>query len=449
MDRICDLTSDCIDGSDEKNCSTKTHFYCENDEPLFVPVSKVMDGNSDCSDLYDECSKEFYENDPFSSRQEMIANPILRYSAWIIVLISVTWNLCIICNISWSINKKNKPRIKYYNKVMLCNLAIADLLMGVALLMILCKSVKYSKQWCLEDQKWRIGNVCSAIGVLITISSESSILILVILISFRLKTVIFPLQTRTQKSSKVIHFLVIAWILGFFTAFFPYMGISSHIMSPKILLSADKTLNKYFGSNIVSFDTFQEYVVRISSLGNEPSIADLDYNSVNKGKIYMDFLHKYYPRFLSVIDGYFDYYSAHAVCMPRIYKTSEDQYINPFTVIIMSLNFISMIYISVAYIVLYFKSKPSRNINRTSSRTTKLQKKITVLLLTDFLCWFPICLISFISMTVKPVSNEIYAYSAIIQIPINSALNPIIYSNVIPNIKKIISKKIIPAVYGQ
>ena len=58
-----------------------------------------------------------------------------------------------------------------------------------------------------------------------------------------------------------------------------------------------------------------------------------------------------------------------------------------------------------------------------------MQKKVFRILATDFCCWFPISLIAILSIAGVPISNTAYAVSAIILLPINSALNPIIYSN--------------------
>ena len=60
-----------------------------------------------------------------------------------------------------------------------------------------------------------------------------------------------------------------------------------------------------------------------------------------------------------------------------------------------------------------------------------MQKKILRVLATDFCCWVPISLMAFLSLSGVPISNDTYAVSAIILLPINSALNPILYSNAI------------------
>ena len=67
----------------------------------------------------------------------------------------------------------------------------------------------------------------------------------------------------------------------------------------------------------------------------------------------------------------------------------------------------------------------------TSFIFADMQKKILRVLATDFCCWVPISLMAFLSFSGVRISNDAYAVSAIILLPINSALNPILYSDAI------------------
>ncbi|CAK8675565.1 unnamed protein product [Clavelina lepadiformis] len=70
-----------------------------------------------------------------------------------------------------------------------------------------------------------------------------------------------------------------------------------------------------------------------------------------------------------------------------------------------------------------------RSANKDKSK--KLQNKVLRLVVTDFCCWVPISIMAFINFSGIPVSNVVYAVSAIILLPINSALNLILYSDFI------------------
>ena len=59
-----------------------------------------------------------------------------------------------------------------------------------------------------------------------------------------------------------------------------------------------------------------------------------------------------------------------------------------------------------------------------------MQRKIYRLLATDFCCWVPISIMAFVNFSGVPLPDIAYAISAIVLLPINSALNPILYSDV-------------------
>lgn len=56
---------------------------------------KVFDGRGDCSDWSDECPTQTKppDEDIFSSRYELIANPILRILVWIMGVAAICGNL--------------------------------------------------------------------------------------------------------------------------------------------------------------------------------------------------------------------------------------------------------------------------------------------------------------------------------------------------------------------
>ena len=65
-----------------------------------------------------------------------------------------------------------------------------------------------------------------------------------------------------------------------------------------------------------------------------------------------------------------------------------------------------------------------------------MQKKIYRLVATDFCCWAPISIMVFINFSGVPHSDIAYVVSAIVLLPINSALNPILYSDLFDKLLK-------------
>ncbi|XP_055889651.1 relaxin receptor 1-like isoform X2 [Biomphalaria glabrata] len=55
-------------------------------------------------------------------------------------------------------------------------------------------------------------------------------------------------------------------------------------------------------------------------------------------------------------------------------------------------------------------------------------KKLAFVAMSDFMCWFPIGVIGYFSMKGHTFDRDVYAWFAVFVLPINSALNPIIYT---------------------
>jgi len=153
-------------------------------------------------------------------------------------------------------------------------------------------------------------------------------------------------------------------------------------------------------------------------------------------------LSEYFPDHAPVSRGYFGYYSDSGVCMPKFYRVDdEDQDFQPVSSAVVTFNFIALLYIAAAYVTIYRRSTRNtlaRTSQQTSAQAQAMYRKITVLIATDMICWFPVCIMTFLSMSGVVLDPLAYAVSAIVLLPINSSLNPIIYATPISAVKKAI-----------
>ncbi|CAG5135744.1 unnamed protein product [Candidula unifasciata] len=67
------------------------------------------------------------------------------------------------------------------------------------------------------------------------------------------------------------------------------------------------------------------------------------------------------------------------------------------------------------------------NSNRRS-QDVAVAKQLFLVVLTDFLCYFPVGLMGLLAMTGHQIGNKVYAWSAVLVLPINSAINPVLYT---------------------
>lgn len=137
-------------------------------------------------------------------------------------------------------------------------------------------------------------------------------------------------------------------------------------------------------------------------------------------------------------NSYSDYYANNGLCLPL----HIDQ---PFTsgwqfsaFIYLGINFSAVIVIIALYVRMYLMIMSGRQTSRpVAIKAEKREDAILAIrfffiVLTDCLCWIPIVVIKLIALREVNISSAIYGWLVVFIIPVNSALNPIIYTLAAP-----------------
>nr|KAG5705763.1 hypothetical protein BaRGS_027422 [Batillaria attramentaria] len=82
------------------------------------------------------------------------------------------------------------------------------------------------------------------------------------------------------------------------------------------------------------------------------------------------------------------------------------------------------------YLVLIFNTVRKNSITKSNqdNQDATIARRLTTIVLSDFLCWFPIGLLGLLASTGTPISSEVNIGMAIFVLPFNSALNPFLYT---------------------
>ena len=106
------------------------------------------------------------------------------------------------------------------------------------------------------------------------------------------------------------------------------------------------------------------------------------------------------------------FYGKSAVCLPL--QLSEDRMAGweYAAGIFIGLNFVSFVYILVAYIVMFITVRNSSNKVRSTNlkRESQMARRMSFIILTDFLCWMPVILIGLLSVLGKFHDPDKQAY---------------------------------------
>uniref|UniRef100_A0A3P8RKU1 Relaxin family peptide receptor 1 n=1 Tax=Amphiprion percula TaxID=161767 RepID=A0A3P8RKU1_AMPPE len=128
-----------------------------------------------------------------------------------------------------------------------------------------------------------------------------------------------------------------------------------------------------------------------------------------------------------------NFYGTNGVCFPLHSEQPETVWAHVYSIVIfLGLNLVAFLIIVLSYASMFY------NIQRTGTQTTKysnhIKKEVTIakrffsIVITDSLCWIPIFVLKILSLLQVEIPGTICSWVVIFILPINSALNPILYT---------------------
>jgi len=539
--RVCDGVKDCSHGEDERFCPGR--FYCTHGKPLHIDESLKGNGKNDCEDGSDE-----YDSEIQSSRYNLINNLALQVLVWIMAVTALIGNLAVIGSMLAELYKMSRfakasfflqtnresnckrsslhfspafkaslrgssrfrkgrcginghrRLVRLWNSVLVLNLALADLLMGVYLMSLAVlsflneKQTNDSYQHRIFDRKWRASSTCHSLGALLLTSSEASVFTLVSLTTLRLHTVLRPFASYHLKFRYLSLIVLTTWVLSIAYSASPLLPFFRDVFFSSAWVSLPFPQIRQPVVNRTAADSLVRMVSFLAGSSIEATHCPNDTLSWNAMQSYLDRVAPFHNDW-----QFYGYYSENSVCVPKLYVTTDDPFwSHAFCMIVV--NFISVVYIVSAYVIIYTKSSyqpqfvgskskagermgtersrpgPSRSqssierwkkascrsdaailrscrsdaailrsqsrrsrtasvrssigVSRAQVSTADMQRRIALLVVTDCMCWVPICIMSLFHVTGTPIPDSAYAVTAIVLLPINSALNPLLYSRI-------------------
>ncbi|XP_027692551.1 relaxin receptor 1-like [Vombatus ursinus] len=127
-----------------------------------------------------------------------------------------------------------------------------------------------------------------------------------------------------------------------------------------------------------------------------------------------------------------NYYGSNGVCFPLHFDTPESTMAQHYsTAIFLGVNLIAFITMVAAYSSMFHSVRVSRARSAepgTFSREVSIAKRFFFIVFTDALCWLPIFLLKLLSLLQLEIPGTITSWVVIFILPINSALNPVLYT---------------------
>ena len=349
-------------------------------------------------------------------------------SAWFVLLIfgllCLLGNIFVICDKTISLIKtKTEKEIQIYRTLVL-NLALSDSLMGVYLIGMAFEF----KHKATPGDEFHFSNpgICNVLGIMNTVSSQVSITILFIISVYRLVSVTKPFKTLHFKS--VILLIIITWALWLVIAILPLIPVEPFEATFTFGLTKNRQRS---GNSIIdfprfrlilqrkilpSFDNFRNVQSILQQVIEFPTAAVLEKFSSVIGLLHSEINNNW--TFL----GYYDFVytcSANFISVEEEYHRSKH-----FGLSLVFYNLILSVGILIGYILVTIKIyendkccsapckfctskfccnftkilgnnaffQPKENVvGSRSAENLRMLKRITVTVLTDVICWIPLC----------------------------------------------------------
>ena len=361
----------------------------------------------------------------------------------ILGVISLIGNITVIfIEVRALIQKHSVAKEKTVFRVLVLNLSISDLLMGF-----------YTTSFTIALQLLKsieIPELCNFFGVISVLSSEISVTVLVLICVYRWVGIVYPYKTIRLKVLKTV--IVIMWIIWLIVASIPTLSVDligfaftegiqfSDERKHHIIFHKALELFEHISSGLSSNNVSQ--VIPVLSKLVEYNNRDLLHTLLNHSGIlqYNDF-------------NYLGYYAYYYSCSLRAFIITpfSDQY---YALLILLYNFLAFIFISVACVVIYKDAAKNAKIVEQNGLTVNEQKlsenneilrRLLFIIVTDFLCWIPICVTAFYfylensyhsfrkssehkNCNINFSTLVDMSFAVLALMPINSVINPYLYS---------------------
>ncbi|XP_041456572.1 G-protein coupled receptor GRL101-like isoform X2 [Lytechinus variegatus] len=323
---------------------------------------------------------------PLDTCGRLYPSVVLRIFGWIIGLTALVGNFTVLA-LRFRLDQKLTVQT-----LLIINLAVVDCLMGVYMMFVTSADVYFGDNYFLRAPWWRDSIVCKVAGFLAFLSSELSVLTLTLITLDRTICIVYPFGKHRMSFKVSAILLIVIWISVSVIGIAPFLINSSDIYGlsdvclglPLHVDSGETGILRFLRESAWS----EEFIV----------VYDVISSEIRPSWIYS-------------------------------------------VVIFIGVNMVLFILMLVSYIVMFVEVKRSTqsvgNTAETRGREIKVARKMAFIVGTNFACWMPIIIMGILTQTgLVVLPSSLYAWVVIFILPINSSINPLIYTFMNINEKK-------------
>ncbi|XP_041476181.1 G-protein coupled receptor GRL101-like [Lytechinus variegatus] len=313
---------------------------------------------------------------PLDSCSRLTNNDVLSVAVWFIGFGALVGNLLVI----FIRSREDRYHGNSVQRLFITNLAFADFLMGVYMVTIASADIYYGDRYYLSAPLWKESSLCRWAGFVALLSSESTVFLLALITLDRFICITFPFGTVRFRPKSAQICVAVVWMVTFSLSFAP-------------------TLTGLTGSSIY---------------GLSDVCIGLPFNTYTERNGYITF-HSEREVYEFFVDG----------------ESKQRPYWLYSIALFLGVNFILLILIFFCYLVIFLQVRRSAKITGSErmKREMRMTAKMALIVGTDLCCWMPVIIMGILSQTgVIDLPVSLYAWAVVFILPINSTVNPYLYS---------------------
>ena len=318
----------------------------------------------------------------FTCRKTFLQNTTIKSFMWVLGIAALVGNAVVITN---RVRSKHATTIGAVQTTLITNLAVSDFLMGVYMILLAVMDLLIGESyfWDGKAEEWRSSVTCQVAGFISVVSSETSVFLVTLISLQRFSHIMFPFTERRlgKVSSKVA--CCVIWFVSLFLAGF---GIILNHYNPDAYSLSDVCVGLPLirtHTQLVSQE--DEASLSLYQTGTTTTVA----SSTSSTWLY-------------------------SICL------------------FLGVNLLCFLVIFCCYVAIFIKARISHGkagFKIGLSREAKMALKMSLIVGTDFFCWMPIIILGILVQAGGvDVTSDIYAWLVVFVLPINSAINPFLYT---------------------
>ena len=317
---------------------------------------------------------------PYLTCERLLPNLTLRMFMWILGWSALLGNLFVLI---WRcIGKMEEDRVQSH---LITNLALSDMLTGIYMLILVFADIHFEKYFPSYAEQWRTGPVCKLAGVLALTACEASVFFVTLISLDRFIRVVYPhsIHRLTPQSTQTAAVMLWAISLTLGVVAIAFVGVNNDVYDiSEVCIGLPLVRKSVYKVEVVRYKPPEWFVT-------EPSVSV----STQIG---------------TVTGMYFS------------------------IAIFLGLNLICFIIVMFCYMaILKAVRDTSKRVKlaRHRDREIRMAAKMFLIVATDFLCWVPIIFTGIlVQSNAVEISPEMFAWAVTFILPINSSVNPYLYT---------------------